>query len=272
MAGSFDNIDHGLLMKAVRKHVKERWQLLYIERWLNAPVQYRDGQQAVPEKGTPQGGVISPLLANLFLHYVFDVWVERNNLDVHFERYADDIVCHCKSEAQAKELKERLEERFQSCGLELQPEKTKIAYCKGNYRGHYPVVSFDFLGYTFGPRWIKTRRGCSGLYFVARISQKSAKRIRQEINSWPWACWVQGDFNDIRDYCYSRLKGWMNYYSLFGESIIRNVLFHFDKRLSRWAMKKYKKVKTIMQAAKRVNRARKKYWFAFPHWRKSFVS
>ena len=121
-------------------------------------------------------GVISPLLANLFLHYVFDVWVEKNWQGIQFERYADDIVCHCVSEREAKELKALLNDRFNRCGLMLHPAKTKIAYCKGGWnKGHYETVSFDFLGYTFRPRWIKTRRGQQGLYFLAAVSQKSAK-------------------------------------------------------------------------------------------------
>lgn len=265
--GFFEEIDHGLLMRAVRKHVKEAWQLMYIQRWLTAPVQHGDGRLEEKRKGTPQGGVISPLLANLFLHYVFDVWVEKNWQRVQFERYADDIVCHCVSEREAKELKALLNDRFNQCGLTLHPAKTKIAYCKGGWnRGHYETVSFDFLGYTFRPRWIKTRRGQQGLYFLAAVSQKSAKRIRQEINRWPWKYWRQKELTDIRQYCQHRLKGWMTYYGLFGKSIIRNVLFHFDKRLSRWAKAKYKLLKTLIQAARRINRARRMNPSWFHHW------
>ena len=267
--GFFDNIDHGLLMKAVRKHVKERWHLLYLERWLTAPIQHSDGQMETPNRGTPQGGVISPLLANLYLHYVFDVWIERHWKGIQFERYADDIVCHCASEREAKRLYEVLNDRFQQCGLRLHPDKTKVVYCKGGYnRQDYPVVAFDFLGYTFRPRLIKTRRGEHGLYFLAAISQKSAKAIRQKINGWPWSYWCHKELKDIRAYSRSRLKGWLHYYGLFGKSIIRNVLFHFDKRLSRWAKKKYKKLKSLMQAARRVNKVRQKYPWGFPHWQK----
>jgi len=267
--GFFDNIDHELLMKAVRRHVKESWHLLYIQRWLTAPIQYRDGSLEVPQKGTPQGGVISPLLANLFLHYVFDVWMGKNWEHIQFERYADDIVCHCSTELGARKLKNALDERFQSCGLQLHPDKTKIAYCKGGSRkGGYPTVTFDFLGYTFQPRWIKTRKGVQGLYFIAAISQKAAKEIRDEINSWPWRYWCHKELVDIRDFSRSRLSGWLNYFSLFGRSYIRNVLFHFDRRLARWAKKKYKKLKTLMQAARRINFARVHNPQVFPHWKK----
>jgi len=183
--GFFDTIDHKLLMKAVKRHVKEEWQLMYIQRWLTAPVQFQDGSIEARAIGTPQGGVISPLLANLFLHYVFDVWVEKHQPRVQFERYADDIVCHCSSEAEAQRLKEIFDSRFKSCGLELHPEKTKIVYCKGGYnKGEYKTVNFDFLGHTFGPKLIRTRTGRFGLYFQAFISAKKAKMIRQEIKGW----------------------------------------------------------------------------------------
>lgn len=266
--GFFDNIDHERLMKALRLHIKERWQWLYIERWLTAPIQHRDGSHTFPHKGTPQGGVISPLLANLFLHYVFDSWVMRRWGGIQFERYADDIVCHCASEREAQQLKRVLKQRFTECGLELHPEKTKIVFCKGGYfRGEYEHVSFDFLGYRFGPKWIRTRTGAQGLYFIASISPKSAKSIRQEIKGWPWRYWQQRELVTIQTYAVSRLRGWMSYYGLFGKSIIRNVLFYFDLRLSRWAKGKYKALKTLIQAAKRVNALRVKNPYAFPHWR-----
>lgn len=266
--GFFDNIDHELLMKAVHRHVKESWQILYIQRWLTAPVEHYDGREERRERGTPQGGVISPLLANLFLHYVFDVWVEKHWRGVQFERYADDIVCHCSSEREAHRLKALLERRFNDCGLQLHPDKTKIVYCKGgSRRGDYSQVCFDFLGYTFRPRWIQTRKGQQGLYFIAAISQQKAKVIRQEINNWPWEYWLQKDLPHIQAYCRSRLQGWLNYYGYFGKSIIRNVLFYFDMRLSRWAKKKHKKLKSLMQAARRVNGIRKQHSYLFPHWR-----
>jgi RNA-directed DNA polymerase len=265
--GFFEKINHDLLMRAVKRHVKESWQLMYIQRWLTASVQHGDGRLEEKRKGTPQGGVISPLLANLFLHYAFDLWAEKNWPGIQFERYADDRVCHCASEREAKGLKALLNDRFNQCGLMLHPEKTKIAYCKGGWnQARYETVSFDFLGYTFRPRWIKTKRGWQGLYFIAAVSQKSAKRIRQEINRWPWRYWRQKELTDIRRYCQSRLNAWLSYYGLFGRSIIRNVLFHFDKRLSRWAKAKYKKLKTLMQAARRINRARRMNPSWFPHW------
>jgi RNA-directed DNA polymerase len=151
--GFFDNIPHDLLMRAVRKHCKEKWMLLYIERWLVAPLQKEDGEIVARTKGVPQGSVIGPLLANLYLHYCMDVWLSKHYPDCKFERYADDAIIHCKSEHKAREVREKLQERMQECGLELHPLKTKIVYCKdSNRRGKSEHMSFDFLGYTFMPR------------------------------------------------------------------------------------------------------------------------
>ena len=266
--GFFDTIDHELLMQCVRRHVKESWQLLYIERWLTSPTQLANGEIEQRDKGTPQGGVISPLLANLFLHYVFDVWIGKQRLNVVFERYADDIICHCTTESQTKTLKARVEARFNACGLALHPKKTKIALCKSQYiQLDYDTTSFDFLSYTFQPNWTKTKKGNYGLYFYPTVSRKAAKRIRDEINRWPWHYWSHQELADIRKYSRSKIRGWMNYFSAFGESAIRNILFHLDRRLSRWAKMKYKTLQTLRQAADRVNRARgnNPHWFA--HWR-----
>lgn len=265
--GFFDNIDHDLLMKAVDRHVTEDWQKLYIRRWLSAPVQLADGSVESRDRGTPQGGVVSPLLANLFLHYVFDRWIEKHWRGIQFERYADDIVCHCSSERQAKALREVLEARFSACGLTLHPRKTKIVYCKGgNHQRDYPVIAFDFLGYTFRPRLIRNRWGQKKVYFTAAISQKAARVIRQQINEWPWRRWQQKQLGAFARFCQSRLQGWMQYYGLFGPSYIREVLFHFDLRLSRWALGKYRKLRGLLQAARRVNKLRQLQPAMFAHW------
>jgi RNA-directed DNA polymerase len=265
--GFFDAIDHDLLMRAVQKHVKEPWQLLYIRRWLQASVQFPDGTIEQRSQGTPQGGVISPLLANLFLNYSFDIWVERHWKGIQFERYADDIICHCRSEKEAMELQTTLVDRFMRCGLQLHPEKTKIVYCKSRKnRADYTRVSFDFLGFTFRPRLIRTRQGKRLVYFLPGVSRKAAKRIRAEINNWPWLKWVQGGIKNIIMYSQSKLRGWMEYYGKFSREIIDNILFHFDKKLSRWAMRKYKKLKTLMQSAKRVNAFRKRNRRLLAHW------
>ncbi len=156
----FDSIDHGLLMRAVRKHTDCKWVLLGIERWLKAPVQLEDGSLIYRDKGTPQGGVISPLLANLFLHYTFDMWMKRQNPRIPFERYADDVICHCRSKDKAEGLRKSIEGRLAECRLELNSQKTKIVYCKDDdRRGNYPEQKFDFLGFTFRPRRAKKSKG-----------------------------------------------------------------------------------------------------------------
>ena len=177
----FDSIDTDLLMRAVRKHRDCPWALLYIERWLKAPVQTAEGSLIERERGMPQGGVVSPLLANLFLHYAFDKWMQRNHPGIPFERYADDAICHCRSEEQAAALRNALEERFTDCGLTLHPEKTKIVYCKDDdRRGNYPNQKFDFLGYTFRPRLSRRRGGKVGVSFSPAAGDKALKAIRSD--------------------------------------------------------------------------------------------
>src|SRR5215472_4896285 len=166
--------------RAVRKHAKEKWMVLYIERWLTAPMQEEDGQLLGRAKGTPQGGVVSPLLANLFLHYAFDLWMQRNYPQLRFERYADDVIVHCRTEKQAQEVRAAIARRMQECRLELHPEKTKIVYCKDDdRRERYAQEKFDFLGYTFRPRSSKSRKGKYFINFSPAISEKASKAIRR---------------------------------------------------------------------------------------------
>lgn len=180
--GFFDNINHDLLMKAVQKHCQNPWVRLYITRWLKAPVQHEDGRLEEREKGTPQGGVISPLLANLYLHYAFDQWITRNYPNILFERYADDIVIHLKSEAQAKLLKGQLEERMRQCHLELHPGKTKIVYCKDADRtAHYPNISFKFLGFEFRPRGARNRYGKLFCNFLPAASREALTAMKRTV-------------------------------------------------------------------------------------------
>ena len=183
--GYFDSIDWELLLKAVRHHTDCPWVLLYIERWLNVPVQMEDGSVVARGSGTPQGGVISPLLANLFLHYAFDMWMTRTYPQILFERYADDVICHCKSAEEAQALWSALADRFAACKLVLHPEKTKIVYCKDkNRRGDYPSRSFDFLGFTFRARktiWLG-RIYAHG--FLPAASPKALKAISRTIRRW----------------------------------------------------------------------------------------
>jgi group II intron reverse transcriptase/maturase len=215
--------------------------LLYIQRWLTAPTQLADGSLVERTAGTPQGGVVSPLLANLYLHYGFDLWMVREFPDIPFERYADDVICHCSSEAQATHLKDAIEQRFAACSLTLHPQKTKIAYCKDDRRrGTHPIIQFDFLGYSFQPRAARADGGELFVGFNPAISTKSATSIRQRIRGWRVHLRSDLDLGDIAKLANPALRGWINYYGLYNRLALQRVLHHFDSVLERWAMRKYK--------------------------------
>jgi group II intron reverse transcriptase/maturase len=237
----FGSIDWELMMRAVRSHTDCAWVLLYIERWLKAPVQMPDGTVVQPDKGTPQGGVVSPVLANLFLHYAFDRWMQKHHPDVPFERYADDAICHCKSEAQARLLKQGLEARLAECKLDLHPEKTKIVYCKQAGRhADYPICQFDFLGYTFRPRSVRNRAGRLSVGFVPAVSNKAAKAMRQEMRRRSVLHRYDLSLNELADRTRPTLLGWIQYSGRFYWSALVQVLRSVDAALVRWAQRKYK--------------------------------
>lgn len=267
--GFFDNISHELMLKAVAKHTEEKWVILYIERWLKAPIETREGTQALPDKGTPQGGVISPLLANLFLHYAFDKWMERNFPGIPFARYADDAVCHCKSEAQAEMLKRALIDRMMEVGLELHPEKTKIVYCKDDDRKQtYPRTSFDFLGYQFRARRSKNRFGKFFINFSPAISNKAGKAIRQEMRRWKLHLRSDKSLEDLAWMFNSKVQGWINYYGRYYKSAMYPTLRSLDRRLAQWATRKYKRLRGHRRrAAQWLARIAEKQKWLFAHWR-----
>jgi group II intron reverse transcriptase/maturase len=239
--GFFDSIDHELLMRAVRRHTSCQWVHLYILRWLRAPAALKDGTLEERTKGTPQGGVISPLLANLYLHYAFDHWMEREFRGIPFERYADDIICHCRSESQAAYLRDAIKRRFANCHLELHPQKTKVVYCKKEKRDQvYATVCFDFLGYAFRPRIAKSKDGSIFLNFTPAISTAAAKSIRTEMRTWAVHHRSDLSLNDIARRVNPSLRGWINYYGSFNRTVLYRVLEHMNKYLVRWAMAKYK--------------------------------
>jgi len=242
--GFFDNLDHKLIMRAVRKHTDCKWILLYIERWLKAPVQLEDGRQIPRGKGTPQGGVISPMLANLFLHYAFDEWMRTHCPKIPFERYADDILVHCCSEKQAKWIKAMMEQRLSQCGLELHPEKTKIVYCKdGRRRQRYPIRAFDFLGYTFRPRPAKSRTGHIFVNFSPAVSNKAACAIHCVMRSWQFHLCSDKSLDDLARISNPILRGWINYFGQYYKSALYRVFGVLNRILVRWAMRKYKRLK-----------------------------
>ena len=242
--GFFDNLRHDLLMRALHKHTDNKWILMYIERWLKVPMQSKDGTFISRDKGTPQGGVISPLLANLYLHYCMDEWLRINHPQNPFERYADDSVLHCKTEKEAQELKDALGARLSECGLELHPEKTKIVYCKDDdRRGNYPVTKFDFLGYTYSCRRSKNRWGKYFVNFSPAVSNRSKKKMRQELRKWRIHLRSDKSLTDISRMINPMLRGWINYYGKFYKSELYCVFIHLNRILVRWAERKYKRLK-----------------------------
>lgn len=266
--GFFDNIDWHLMMRALRRHTDCKWVLLYIERWLQAPVCMPDGTLVSRERGTPQGGVVSPILSNLFLHYVFDCWMTKHYPGIQFERYADDVICHCGSEGQARELQEALERRFAACKLELHPQKTKIAYCKdANRRGSFPVQRFDFLGYTFRPRLAMTRNGRRFVSFSPAVSDKAAKAMRATMRRWRLQRRTDLALDDIARGIRPKLRGWVQYYGRFYPSELRGALHTLDHFLVRWAQRKYKRLRGHTKRAWGwLMNVRVRQPNLFPHW------
>ena len=265
----FDNLSHELLLRALRRHTDCKWVLLYVERWLKAPVQLADGSLEPRDKGTPQGGVVSPLLSNLFLHYVFDQWMHKHYPDIPFERYADDGICHCKTLAQVQQLRAALERRFAECHLELHPQKTRVVYCKDDdRRGTYPEHSFDFLGYTFRPRRSKNRWGKYFISFTPAVSNQAAKAMRSTLRSWALHNRSDKSLEDLARMFNPVVQGWINYYASFYKSALYPTLRHLDQVLARWAVRKYKKLRGHLRRARhwlaRVARTRPKL---FAHWK-----
>ncbi|PCJ17559.1 MAG: group II intron reverse transcriptase/maturase [Candidatus Cloacimonadota bacterium] len=239
----FDSIPHDLLMKAVRFHTDCKWIILLIERWLKAPIQLEDGSIIERTKGTPQGGVISPLLANLFLHYAFDHWMDKNHKQISFERYADDIICHLETKSQTVLFHKELSKRFSEMGLELHPIKTKIAYCKDSYRhDNYHTISFDFLGFTFKPRkCINSKTGEIYNYFCPSISLASKKKLRGVIKSWILKDRIVYDFYSLSAVLNPIIRGWINYFGKFRKSGMSDVWRYLHDRIVSWIRRKYKR-------------------------------
>jgi len=241
--GLFDNIDHTLLMRAVRKHVTCQWALLYIERWLKAPMVDEAGEKIERSRGTPQGGVVSPILSNTFLHYAFDVWIARTHPDLRWCRYADDGLVHCRSEHEALALKAELQVRLAVCGLELHPTKTKIVYCKdGKRKATYPNVQFDFLGYCFRPRLVRRRRDNALLCgFNPAVSVSALQAMRSAIRELDLRRRTQLSLADIARQINPLLRGWIAYYGRYAPSALAPLLRYVNLTLLAWLMRKFKR-------------------------------
>ena len=251
------------------KHTDQRWILLYIGRWLKTPLQQEDGSLVPRDRGSPQGSAISPLLANIFLHYAFDAWMARAYPGVRFERYCNDIVVHCASEQQARDIRDALAARLAECGLELNEAKTAIVYCKdADRKGSHEHYRFDFLGYTFRPRLSKSRFGKHFVNFSPAVSDEAGKRMRREIRRWRLHLRADKTLTDLARMFNTVIQGWINYYGRFYKSRLYPTFRHLNEILVRWAMGKYKRLHRRPTRARRfiVHVARREPNL-FAHWR-----
>lgn len=271
--GLFDNIDHTLLLRAVRKHCTIPWILLYIERWLKAPMEMATGERVARARGTPQGGVVSPLLANLFLHYALDAWMRRELCSVRFCRYADDGVIHCNSEVQAQLVVRKLGERLRACGLELHAGKTKIVYCRDiNRQDEYPTIQFTFLGYTFRPRKAVDKYGRVYVNFSPGVSREALTAMRQTVRGWHLQLMCDKELSDLSNLFGPVLRGWSNYYGRFYPSAMKPLWRHVNDYLVRWMQRKYKRLaRGVIRAARALGRVAERKPKAFVHWEKGFI-
>jgi group II intron reverse transcriptase/maturase len=269
--GFFDNLDHDLVVKAVAHHLSpdQRWILLYVQRWLTAPLQQADGTLVARDRGSPQGSAISPLLANLFMHYAFDAWMAREYPAVRFERYCDDVVIHCETRQQAEQVRDAVAGRLAECGgLQLHPDKTRIVYCQdGKRRGAHEHRSFTFLGYTFRSRRVRTRTGAYFFSVNPAVSDEAAQRIRHQIRSWRLHLRSGSTLGDLARQINPIVRGWINYYGRFYKSELIYVLNGINHYLMRWAMQKFKRLRRHRQRAwERLGYVASQYPNLFAHW------
>jgi RNA-directed DNA polymerase len=240
----FDSLDHDLVIKTVEANTTDKWVLLYVKRWLQAPLQLPDGTRRERDKGTPQGSAVSPILANLFLHYAFDMFLKREFPTVEFERYADDAVVHCVTERQAHQVWAALTERLAELGLELHPDKTKIVYCRDSKRhGTCEAVSFTFLGYTFRPRSAKGKNGNIFTSFSPAMSREALKAKSHQVRGWRIHQRTTTSLNELAKTINPIVAGWINYYGLFGRVQMYPLLRRVNTYLMRWARNKYKRLR-----------------------------
>lgn len=276
--GFFDNIDHDLMMQVVRHYVSEKWILLYIQRWLTSPMLMPDGTTQARTKGTPQGGVISPLLANMFLHVVFDAWMQKHHANtkygsIRWERYADDIKVHCKTEKQAEHILAQIKKRMLVCKLKLHPDKTKIVYCKQSSRkGKNGNKCFNFLGFEFRPDSVQTPEGKRWLGYFARISRKAKKHIVSEIRKYKIHRSTGEKLTGIAQQLAPQLRGWINYFGAFRPYALQQVFSALNECLVRWCANKFKRYQgSKYKARQRLRKICKDYPNLFVHWQYGYT-
>jgi RNA-directed DNA polymerase len=264
----FDSVPWDLLVKAVEKHTEDPWVVLYVKRWLRAPLALPDGTLQQRDRGTPQGSAVSPVLANLFLHYAFDAWMARKFPTIQFERYVDDAVVHCASERQARMLRAAIAERLAEVGLRLHPDKTRIVYCKdGRRRDSYEHTSFTFLGFTFRARKARSKRGEKFTSFLPAISTDALNNISAQVRSWRLHLRTGRSLADLARQINPIVRGWMNYYGAFYRTALYRLLQRINAYLVRWLRKKYKRLRGFKKAQACWQRITKQDPLLFAHWR-----
>lgn len=263
----FDSVPWDLVVKAVEAHTDDPWVVLYVKRWLAAPIQHPDGTLQERDRGTPQGSAVSPVLANLFMHYAFDRWLTRTFPTVAFERYADDAVVHCSSRRQAEQVLAALHERMAAVGLQLHPDKTRTVYCQDSKRrGDFPQTSFTFLGYTFRPRAVRGANGVKFTGFVPAISKAALKRISQQVRSWRLHRQTGRTAAELARLINPVVRGWMAYYGAFYRSALYPLLHRINTYVLRWIMAKYRKLRTWKHALRAMRDAIRRQPRYFAHW------
>jgi group II intron reverse transcriptase/maturase len=267
IAGFFDAVSHDLIVKAVEANTDLKWVVLYVKRWLKAPLQHPDGTLEQRERGTSQGSAISPLLANLFLHYAFDMWMAREFPGLPFERYCDDIVVHCRSEKQTLHVGQRIAARLNQVGLRLHPEKTKVVYCPQDGRNDdWETRSFTFLGFTFATRSAQRADGRVFNGFLPAVSKDAMKKMSRTIRRWRLPRWTTLSLNELAAWVNQTVPGWLNYYGRHYRTVLLSLIRRINAYVLRWARNKYKRLRPYKRAIAWWQRVTQGAPDLFKHW------